>query len=174
MTTARTVPSPIIDATFTDGCSVSIADQRSAKRSNDRAVSSAVPAGFARRARRPVLTDDDRRDALSNQRLGARILPQRAVAVRVDVDEPRRDGEAARVDLDGAALRQPFADVQRCVPFDDRDVELAAGAAESVEHGAVADDDVGVARGSAGAAPARRRRRRPRWWSSGGSRDVWS
>jgi hypothetical protein len=43
----------------------------------------------ARRARRSVLSDDDRRDALTHERLGARIAPEASVAVRVNVDEAR-------------------------------------------------------------------------------------
>ena len=119
-TMSRTVPSPIIDATFTEGCSSSSDVQRSVKRTKRRPSSSAdAPRphrGVARRAGRTVLSDDDRRDALSDERLGARIFPERAVAVRVDVDEARRDGESARVDLGRAAIGRRSRERRRCLP----------------------------------------------------------
>jgi len=58
----------------------------------------------SRRARRTVLADDNGRDALPDQRLRARVAPQRTVAVRMDVDEPRRDGESTRVDFYSTAV----------------------------------------------------------------------
>jgi hypothetical protein len=49
-----------------------------------------------------VLTDDDRRDPLPDERLLARILVHRTVTVRVDVHETRGHRQPTRVDLLGA------------------------------------------------------------------------
>ena len=69
-------------------------------------VAAVLLAGPSRReARAAVLADDDRRDALANHRLRARVGEQRPVAVRVDVDEAGRDREPARVDLDRRLCR---------------------------------------------------------------------
>ena len=154
-TTSRIVPSPTIDATFTDGWSRSSAVHSCAKVANCRRESSSFPSPVARgRARRTVLADDDRRDALADQRFRARIAPERAVAVRVNVDESWRNGASPRVNLYRAAIigaarrrviRPPVITTSSSFP----------AVPSAVEDGAVSDDDVGVgarARSSEGAA----------------------
>src|SRR6185312_4175314 len=53
---------------------------------------------------RAILSDHDRRHALTHEGFRARVAPQRSIAVRVNVDETRRHCLAADVDLDRAAL----------------------------------------------------------------------
>src|SRR6266567_1355737 len=89
-------------------------------------------AGGSWRARGAVLPDDDRRDPLPNERFGPRILPQRSIAMRVNVDEPRSDGESFRVDLRRAPLRRATND-RHDLAACDHDVALDTSAAESVE-----------------------------------------
>jgi hypothetical protein len=95
----------------------------------------------SRRARGSVLTDDDRGDSLSNEGFRAWILPERPVAVRMDVDESRGDGEALGIDLDLSLVRRASHD-RDDLPACDDDVALDAGAAHAVEDRAAADDDV--------------------------------
>jgi len=95
----------------------------------------------SRRARRSVLSDDDRRDALTHERLGARIAPEASVAVRVNVDESGRDRATARIDLDRALVARSAGDGNNSAGGD-YDIELLARSSSSVEDGSVSDDDV--------------------------------
>ena len=62
-----------------------------------------------RRIRKTVLTQDLGRDALSQSISVLRVQQQCAIRVGVGVDEPRRDGQAGRVDGPGRARLRQFA-----------------------------------------------------------------
>src|SRR5690606_23469050 len=84
-----------------------------------------------------------RGDPLPDHRLGARVLVERAVAVRMDVHEAGGDGEAARVDL-VAAGAEPGAD--RGDPAgEDPDVEAVGGERGAAQDGAPAEHEVELA-----------------------------
>src|SRR4051812_40155946 len=65
----------------------------------------------------------------------------------VDIDEARRDGEPSRIDLLFPLRGKARPDLGNATGAE-RDVELATGCAESVEEGAVANDEIVI-----GAAP---------------------
>ena len=92
------------------------------------------------RARRSVLPDNDRRHALPNDRLGARIVPEGAVAVRMDVDESRRHAHAAGVDLHRPVVLEISANRDDTSAVD-RDVRLDPRTADSIEDGPAANDE---------------------------------
>ena len=63
--------------------------------------------GLERRQRQRAVAGDDAGDAVLEGGLGEPVPAQLGVVVGVDVDEPRRQGEAPAVDLDGALLGHP-------------------------------------------------------------------
>ena len=138
-TIPRMVPSPIIDATFTELGSV--IDGRSRARRTRRSRLRRRPMRRDGKARAAVLPDDDRGDALTDHRLRSRVGEQRSVAVRVDVDESRRDGDATRVDLDRALVGDSSRDSRDAARLDG-DVHLDRGRARAIDHGAAADHEV--------------------------------
>src|SRR6185295_6533372 len=92
-------------------------------------------------ARAPVRADDDGGHTLADDRLGARILGEITVAVRVDVDEARRYREPSCVDLLATGWRQPRPDVSDA-PGRNRDIELAALHTGSVKHRAATNNQI--------------------------------
>src|SRR6185436_3607460 len=79
-------------------------------------------------ARAAVLSDDDGGEALADEGFLARVLFHLAVAVRMDVDEARGDGESASVDDLRAAIE--VGPDRGDASVENGDVELARGAAE--------------------------------------------
>jgi hypothetical protein len=87
------------------------------------------------------LPDDDGRNALPDDRLGARVLPQRSVSVRVDVDESRRDDMTADIELDPTRVTQVATD--RCdTPVRDGDIGFDSSTTASIDHLSAAQHDV--------------------------------
>ena len=92
-----------------------------------------------REAAEAAVADDLGRDALVDRADRTRIHQQRVVGVAVDVDEPRRDGQAGGVDL--ASVRLERADRGDAAVLH-ADVGDAALRARAVVDRAAADDDV--------------------------------
>ena len=102
-----------------------------------------LPLLRAARAGPAVLSRHYRGDALADRRFGPRILVQGAVGVGVHVDEARRDREAARVYLLGAAAGDARGDRLDATGAHG-DVPLDSRRAEPVEDVAAADHEIVV------------------------------
>ena len=94
-------------------------------------------------ARTTIGTNDDRSHTLTDHRFVARILGEISIAVGMNVDETRRDGEAARVDLIATARGEPRAN-RRDASRRDCEIEHLTFGARAVEKGSAPDDEVVV------------------------------
>jgi hypothetical protein len=91
--------------------------------------------------RRSVLADDDRRDSLPHDGFGARVVPEGAVAVRVNVDETRRDEESAYVELEAPRVAQTPPDGDDA-SVADPDIGVDTGSPASVDDVTAAQHDI--------------------------------
>jgi hypothetical protein len=82
--------------------------------------------------RSSVLTDHDRRDSLPHDRLGSWVVPQRPIAVRVNVDEAGRHDEPAHIEFAAPRIAQPAPDRDQTSVVDG-DVSLDSGAPAAID-----------------------------------------
>src|SRR5258708_29816077 len=85
---------------------------------------------------------DDAGDALVHRALERGVLDDRLVGVRMDVDEPPRDDEAARVDRARTRSLTDLADVDH-PPVTHRDVGAPPRRAGAIDHRAAVVDELG-------------------------------